>query len=247
MNMDNEVQILTGIQPVLEALHHRRRALYTVHISRKKDIRALLDAAKEIGLSVNRTSSDKITRLVGSSKHQGIALECGPIPVFGLEDIIRFEPPDGKDLLVLMTGVEDPRNLGAVVRCSSFLGARALIIPGKVTAPLSPTASKTSAGALESFPVAVVSRIANACQNLADSGYEVIGIESGGDEINRWNDPAAKTALVLGSEDKGIGSSIRGLCSRIISIPGHGTVGSLNLSVAAGIAMYHVVSHRDFK
>jgi 23S rRNA (guanosine2251-2'-O)-methyltransferase len=242
--MENDKQILTGIQSVLEALKQRRRALYGLHISRKKDIKELLKLAGESGVAVNLTGAEKITRLAGNSKHQGVALECGQLPTDELEDILRYEPADGRDTLVVLTGVDDPRNLGAVARCCSFLGARAMVIPGRSSAPLSVAASRTSAGALESLPVAVAGGITGICQKLEEAGYQVVGVETGGEDMREWGTPADKVALVLGSEDRGLGPTVRSLCHNVVTIPGESPVGSLNLSVAAGIALYHMMAQR---
>jgi 23S rRNA (guanosine2251-2'-O)-methyltransferase len=170
-----------------------------------------------------------------------VALECGSIPTYPLQEILRFEPKDGSDLLVLLAGVEDPRNLGAVARTCSFLGVRALVLPAKGTAPLSPTASRSSAGALESLPVAVVKSGPVGCELLSKAGYEVLGVELGGELITGLKNVPEKTALVLGSEDRALPPRVRAACSRIITIEGEGPTGSLNLSVAAGIAIYEVI------
>jgi 23S rRNA (guanosine2251-2'-O)-methyltransferase len=147
--------------------------------------------------------------MAGTSRHQGAVLECGPLPTFELEELTRFEPSDGKDLLVLLSGVEDPHNLGAVVRTCSFLGVRALVLPSRGVAPLSPAASRASAGALEAFPVAIVRGAPNACAALLEAGYKVVGVEQGGVPLSGWEPAGKKVALVVGSEDKGLGGRVR--------------------------------------
>jgi len=154
MKDHDEIQYLSGVQPVSEALKHRLRPLYRLHLSRRKEAGVLVSLAEAAGIPVTVSDPEKVGRLAGTGKHQGVVLECGALPVFDLEEILRFHPPDGRDRLVLLSGVEDPRNLGAVARCCSYLGARALMVPARGTAPLSPSASRASAGALESLPVA---------------------------------------------------------------------------------------------
>lgn len=242
-NNDADLQILTGIQPVLEALKQRRRALYALHISRKKDVGRLLELASSLGIPVDRIDTERVTAIAGNSRHQGIALECGPLPLHDLEEILRYTPSH-EDTLVVLSGVDDPRNLGAVARCCSFLGARALVIPGRSAAPLSPVASRASAGALESLPVAASGGVTRVCQRLEEAGYEVVGVEADGDDITTWELPPERVALVLGAEDRGLGPTVRSLCHRVVTIPGYSPVGSLNLSVAAGIALYHLLSRR---
>jgi 23S rRNA (guanosine2251-2'-O)-methyltransferase len=141
----------------------------------------------------------------------------------------------------MLAGVEDPRNLGAVARSCSFLGVRALILPSKGSAPLNPTASRSSAGALESLPVGMVKSAPVGCDLLNDAGYGVVGVELGGELLYDSEKFPEKTALVLGSEDRALPPRVRAACARIITIEGEGPTGSLNLSVAAGIAIYHVI------
>jgi 23S rRNA (guanosine2251-2'-O)-methyltransferase len=242
MNQNDDIQFLSGLQSVTEALRHRRRPLYRIHLSRRKGSEGLVSLAGKAGIPVLVSDHEKIGRMAGTSKHQGVVLECGTLPLFGIEETLRFEPPDGRDLIVLLAGVEDPRNLGAVARCCSFFGVRALVIPSKGSAPLSPSASRASAGALESLPVTMVHGAPEACRSMAEAGYEVVGVEKGGGAITQWSPGDGKTALAVGSEDRGLSSRVRAACSRIVTIKGSGPTGSLNLSVAAGIAIYHIVS-----
>ena len=241
MNQENDVQFLSGIQPVLEALRHRRRPLYRLLVSRQKGSEELVRRAEDAGIKVQSATTEKVGQLAGTTKHQGVVLECGALPTFSLEELLRYEPTDGRDLLVLLAGVEDPRNLGAVARTCSFLGVRALVLPSRGTAPISPTASRSSAGALESLPVAVVKSAPVGCDLLAEAGYGVVGVELRGEALSEVNEVIGKTALVLGSEDRALPPRVRAACSKIVTIEGEGPTGSLNLSVAAGIAIYQVI------
>jgi 23S rRNA (guanosine2251-2'-O)-methyltransferase len=236
-----ELQYLSGFQPVMEALHQRRRPLYRLLVSRKKGSEDLIKSAGEAGIQILSVSAEKVGHLAGTAKHQGVVLECGHLPVFSLEEILRYEPPGGKDTLVLLAGVEDPRNLGAVARTCSFLGVRALVLPSRGAAPLSPSASRSSAGALESLPVAIVKSAPVGCEILSEAGYKVIGLEKGGKPLSEFGEIPLKTSLVIGSEDRALPPRVRSGCSGIVTIEGEGPTGSLNLSVAAGIAIYHVV------
>jgi len=241
MNNNDDVQYLSGYQPVLAALHHRRRPLFRLFISRVKGSESVTRSAEEAGVPVITAGADKIGRMARTSKHQGVVLECGPLATFSLEEILRYETPGRVDLLVLLAGVEDPRNLGAVARACSFLGVRALVLSSRGTAPLSPSASRSSAGALENFPVAIVKSAPVGCGMLTESGYELVGVELGGGALSEWNAASGKIALVFGSEDRGLSPRVRSFCSQIVTIEGHGPPGSLNLSVAAGIAIHHVI------
>jgi len=244
MKDHDEIQYLSGFQPVSEALRHRRRPLYRLHVSRKKGLENLVRLAEASGVPVTVSDPGKIGRFAGTGKHQGVVLECGALPVFTLEEILMFDPPGGRDLLVLLAGVEDPRNLGAVARCCSFLGARALLVPDKGTAPLSPSASRGSAGALESLPVVIFKGAPEACRSVSGAGYYVAGVEKGGDPLSQWVPGSGKIALALGSEDRGLSLRVRAACDSVFTIEGQGPMGSLNLSVAAGIAIHHVINRR---
>ncbi len=239
--MNEEIQYLSGIQPVLEALRHRRRPLYRLLVSRQKGSEELVRRAEDAGIKVQSATTEKVGQLAGTTKHQGVVLECGVLPIYSLEELLRYEPTNGRDLLVLLAGVEDPRNLGAVARTCSFLGVRALVLPSRGAAPLSPTASRSSAGALESLPVAVVKSAPVGCDLLSEAGYGVVGVELRGAALSAVSDVFGKTALVLGSEDRALPPRVRAACSEIVTIEGEGPTGSLNLSVAAGIAIYHMV------
>lgn len=241
MSDTDDIQFLSGFQSVAEALRHRRRPLYRLYLSRRKGSEELVSLAEAAGISISVSDSEKVGRIAGTSKHQGVVLECGTLPSFDLAEVLRFVPPDGRDLLVLLAGVEDPRNLGAVARCCSFLGVRALFVAGRGTAPLSASASRASAGALESLPVVVVRGAPEACRSLGEAGYDIIGVEKGGDKLSSWIPRVGKIALVLGSEDRGFSGRIRAACDSIVTIEGEGPTGSLNLSVAAGIAIHHVM------
>lgn len=245
MTASEETQILTGHQPVLEALKHRRRALHRMWISRKAGIKELVRLGGEAGLVLKEVDPAELGRIAGHGKHQGVALECGPLPIHSIDEIVRFESAGVEDLLLMTTGVGDPRNLGAVVRCGLFLGARAMLVPGRGSSPLNPTVSRTSSGALESLPMAMVSGAVNACRRLKSEGYEVVGVELGGDPLWEWKSVSERTAVVVGGEDKGLGHGVRKACDRVVTIPGTETVGSLNVSVAAGIVLYHVMASRN--
>ncbi len=236
----DETQILTGIQPVTEALKHRRRPLYRLLLSRKTGTREITGVAKDASVEVVFKDTEELSRLAGTSKHQGALLECGPLPEFDLDELLRFEPSSGNDLLLLVSGVEDPRNIGAIARCCSFLGVRAMLVPGKGAAPVSPAASRTSAGALESLPVCRVSSAVSACRRMVSAGFEVTGVELGGEPLESWKVISIKNLLVMGGEDKGVTGRLKAECTRLVTIPGSGAVKSLNVSVAAGIVLYHV-------
>ncbi len=244
MSDSEEIQLLTGHQSVLEALKHRRRALHRLWVSRKSGAGELIRLAGNMGLAFREVEPVDLGRMAGHGKHQGVVLECGPLPVFSIDEILRFEPSGSGDLLLMTTGIEDPRNLGAIVRCGLFLGARAMLVPRRGSTPLSPAVSRTSSGALESLPIAMVPGAVSACQRLNSEGYEVVAVELGGAPLWEWHTVSEKTALILGGEHRGVGQGIRKLCDRLVTVPGTDAVGSLNVSVAAGIALYHVMERR---
>ncbi len=241
----DQIQLLTGHQAVREALRARRRPLYRLLVARDAEAGELLGLAREAGLSAFRVTSAELGNLTRNSKHQGVVLECGPLPEYPLDELLRFSPPGGDDLLVLLDSVEDPHNLGAIARSAFFFGARALIFPLHGAAPASPAASRASAGALESLPLARVTRASRAAEKLAQAGYRLLGVELGGEPLGGLPPAEAggKVALALGGEDKGVSRGVAERCDRVLSIGGSG-VGSLNVSVAAGIALHHLATLR---
>jgi 23S rRNA (guanosine2251-2'-O)-methyltransferase len=185
---------------------------------------------------------ETLDRMAGGVPHQGLIAVVSEKPVLTLEGLLdsAHEPA----LLVVLDGVEDPRNLGAILRTAEAAGADGVVLPDRHSAGLSETVGRASAGALEHVRVARVGNLVQALEALKARGVWVVGFDAAGTE--RWDavDLARPVALVLGGEGRGIRRLVREHCDHLVSIPHFGHVGSLNVSVAAGIALYEAVRQR---
>ena len=185
---------------------------------------------------------ETLDRMAGGVPHQGIIAVVSEKPVLSLESLL--ETARDPALVVVLDGVEDPRNLGAILRTAEAAGADGVLLPERHSAGLSETVGRASAGALEHVQVARVGNLVQALEALKARGVWVVGFDAAGTE--RWDavDLGRPVALVLGGEGRGIRRLVREHCDHLVSLPLFGHVGSLNVSVAAGIALYEVVRQR---
>jgi 23S rRNA (guanosine2251-2'-O)-methyltransferase len=236
---------LFGIHPVLEAIRARPRSITRLLVAEGRHdgrVEALLAEARGAGVSVQRQPRRALDRLAEGGVHQGVvALVAGASYADADEIVGRAGHPP---LLVVLDGVEDPRNLGAVARSAAAAGADGLIIPARGAAGLTPTAVKASAGAVERLPIAQVGNIVEFLKRLKKSGLWVVGLDPGAPVGWSDFDMTLPLALVLGGEGKGLRRLARDTCDAVVSIPMRGGAGSLNLSVAAGVVLFEAVRQR---
>lgn len=182
-----------------------------------------------------------LDRLAPGVAHQGIAARVTEATFREPDDLLRNAPAPA--LVVLVDGVEDPRNLGAIVRSAAAAGAGGLLLPERRTAPLGPAAAKASAGTLRILPVARVKNAVRGLEMLAEAGIWTVGLAAGGRPL--WDlDLVRPTCLVLGAEGAGLSRLVRERCDEIGGLPLHPGVDSLNVSVAAGIALFEALRQR---
>lgn len=243
-----------GLSPVLEALRARRRPIQKILIasganpSRLKD---LTEAAQRAGVKIETRDRRALDELTRNANHQGIVAitaetsgspkrSSGYVEADAILDSLGELP-----LLVLLDGIEDPHNLGAILRTCEGAGVDGVFIPEHRAAGLNETVAKTSAGAIEYVRVARVTNLVRLIEDLKERNIWVVGIE-GGTEI-RYTDFNFNTplALVLGSEGRGIRRLVREHCDAIVSIPMHGQLNSLNVSVATGIVLFEILRQRQ--
>ena len=206
--------------------------------------------AKEAGAAVKRVHPNKLRQLAGTDSHQGVAAFASEIAYVTLEDLLaaaraKGEPP----FLVLSDGIEDPHNLGAVMRSALLCGAHGVVIPKRGGAPVSPTAIKASAGAAERLPVARVANIGEAVRRLKEQGVFVYCADMDGVPLHK-NNLTGPVALVLGSEGSGVSPLVKKLCDGVVRLEMAATgtgVDSFNVSVAAGIILYEIQAQRAAK
>jgi 23S rRNA (guanosine2251-2'-O)-methyltransferase len=234
-----EDSMLYGIAPVAEALRQGRRELRRLYSKEGKAsprLKIVLQEARRQGVPVEERSAHDLASMAGSRLHQGAVLDCGELPLLDLDDFLEDAGP--RSLVVALDQVEDPQNLGGIARSAAFLGADALILHRANRAPLSPAASKASAGALEFFPVIEVPNLSNALQALQKENFFVYGAALEDAIDYREVDRADRAVLVLGSEGEGLRSLTRKRCDQLVFIPRRGQeMESLNVNVAAGILL----------
>ncbi|VFQ42585.1 23S rRNA (guanosine(2251)-2'-O)-methyltransferase RlmB [Desulfoluna butyratoxydans] len=240
--------LLYGINPVMEALKAGRRQVRRLILAsgrRDRRVDALESLARDAGVPVERVDAETLEGLCGTRQHQGAALDAGALPGMAPEDLVRIAEKKGEvPFLVLLDSIEDPRNLGAIVRTAHCAGAHGVVVPKDRSAQLTALVSKASAGALEHMPVAVVTNLAKAMEELKADGLWFAGLDADGDSTLFGGDFSAPLGIVVGSEGKGLRPLVRKGCDFIVSIPLKGEVDSLNASVAASLVMYEVVRQR---
>jgi 23S rRNA (guanosine2251-2'-O)-methyltransferase len=224
-----------GIHAVVEALR-TAKPLSRIAIAKGiggRRIQEIIDLARDHSVPVRFEPREALDRLAGNGAHQGVVAIGANERVVELEDIV-----EGAKLLVVLDGVEDPHNLGAIVRTAHAAGAAAVVIPGRRAAGLTETVSKAAAGALEHLPVARVVNISQTLENLKKRGFWIYGLDERGQEQYDTADYAQPTVFVLGAEGKGLHELVRKHCDALVRIPLAGRIASLNVSVAAGIVLF---------
>jgi 23S rRNA (guanosine2251-2'-O)-methyltransferase len=230
-------ETIYGVRPVVEALRGGRREVFEVLDSTGNA--EVVRAAKAAGVPVKKVPQARVEELARGGLHQGVAARVGPYPYVELEDLLAAPEP----LVVVLDGVTDPHNLGAVLRVAEGAGASGVVIPKDRAAGVTAAAVKASAGASEHVPVARVTNIRRAIDRMKEAGLWVYAAEVGGTPYTEL-DLTGPVGLVLGSEGKGVRRLVRDGCDRAVSIPMRGAVGSLNVSVAAAVLLYEARRQR---
>lgn len=235
---------LTGFHAVEEALT-AGRPLDRILIASGRHgerIEEVVRRAKSRGVPVRFENRQQIDRLSGTRENQGIAALAAAKPAIGLEDLLRAKKEQG--LLVLLDGVEDPHNVGAIVRTSLAAGADGVIIPERRAAGLTDTVERASAGALAHLPVARVKNLVRAMEEIKEAGYWLVGLDERAENNYTEIDLRCSIGIVLGGEGEGLHELTRKRCDFLVSLPTSGPVRSLNVSVAAGVMLFEAVRQR---
>ena len=243
-------EIIYGLNPVLEALRGDRRAfeLFVAGTGSDKRFEKLLKLAAEKGVPVRQREKADIARLCGSEFHQGAALRVEPFPYADLPALLeRWRSSGACGLLLVLDGIQDPHNLGALIRTAACAGAHGVIIPKDRAAGITAVVEKASAGAIETIPVARVANIAQTLNDLKHEGFWVYGALGEASESVYGQDFTGHVAVVIGGEGEGIRPLVRKKCDMLVAIPLKGGVGSLNASVAGGVFLFEVVRQRELK
>jgi len=235
---------LTGFHAVEEALA-AGRPLDRIIIARGRHgerVEEIVQKAKSRGVPVRFEDRQQLDRLAGTREHQGIAALVAAKRSIELEDLLASKGQHG--LLVLLDGVEDPHNLGAIVRTALAAGAQGVIIPERRAAGLTDAVERASAGALAHLPVARVKNLVRAMEEMKEAGYWLVGLDERAQKNYTEVDLKGPVGLILGSEGEGLHELTRKRCDFLVSIPATGPVKSLNVSVAAGIILFEAVRQR---
>lgn len=228
------MSILSGIHPVAEALrssHPLERVLIAQGAAGPR-LQEIIDLARRASVPVRFEPRNALDRLAGTPAHQGVVAMGAAKKYAELEEIASSR------LVVVLDGVEDPHNLGAIVRTAHAAGAGSVIIPERRAAGITDVVAKAAAGALEHLPVARVGNVNRALEDLKKRGYWIYGLDERGTEDYTKVDYGAPTAFVLGGEGKGLHEQVRKHCDLLVRIPMDGKISSLNVSVAAGVVLF---------
>lgn len=243
---DEKPELIYGRNSVMEAVKSGRAidSLIVAKGERGGSVGKIIAECRDKGVVVKEVDRKKLDYMTGGANHQGVAAYAAVHEYAELDDVFDLAQSRGeKPFIIICDEVEDPHNLGAIIRCADAAGAHGVIIPKRRNASLSYTVGKTSAGAVEYVPVVRVPNLAAAIDDLKSRGLWIYGADMDGED--RCDvDFSGSVALVIGSEGKGLGRLVREKCDFIVSLPMKGRVNSLNASVAAGVLMYEVVRQR---
>lgn len=229
------MRVTLGINPVREALR-AHRPLEKVIIARGAGgprLQEIIDLCRNAAISVRFEPRETLDRASKGVSHQGV------IAFGAAQDYVTLEEiPATAKLVVVLDGVEDPHNFGAIVRTAHAVGAGAVVVPERRAAPLTESVARAAAGALEYISVARVTNVSQSLEKLKERGFWIYGLDERGSETYDRIDFATPTAIVLGGEGKGLHQGVQKHCDALVRIPMAGAVSSLNVSVAAGVVLF---------
>jgi 23S rRNA (guanosine2251-2'-O)-methyltransferase len=238
---------LTGIHAVREALEANRPldSLLVAKGSHGTRIEELVRLARKLDVPVRFEERAQVDRSAGTREHQGVVAFVSSAPAANFYDFIKpRSATNTPGFLVLLDGVEDPQNLGAVVRTSLAAGAQGVVIPERRAAGITDAVARASAGALAHLPVARVTNLSRAMEEMKEAGYWLVGLDERAEKLYTEVDFKIPVGIVLGGEGKGLHALVRERCDFLVSIPTTGPVRALNVSVAAGVVLFEVVRQR---
>jgi len=235
-----------GINAVSEALKARGRAFEWVGMAKERhDLRLqrLIEDCRRLAVPVRFLQRTELDRMAGNAAHQGVVAVTSAKQYSDLDDVLGAKRGQ-HSLVVVLDGVEDPHNLGAILRTADAAGADGIVIPERRAASVTGTVTKASAGASEHLPIAKVTNIARTVEELKERNIWTVGLDERGSQTYDALDYNMDCALVLGAEGKGLHDLVKRKCDFLVSIPMLGKVSSLNVSVAAAVVLYEIVRQR---
>ena len=245
------MRFLYGVNPVMEALRAHPGDIKRVFIERGRDGRRsqggdkIAEAAKAANVRVEDAPFGDLTRRTQGGVHQGVGCELADVAYAELPDLLEDAEAAGRPpFLLVLDGVTDPQNFGALARSAYALGADGVVIPKDRSVGMTPAASKAAAGALEHCKIARVTNLSRAIEEMKEAGVWTVALAAEGDKDLAEIDLTSGIALVMGSEGAGVRKLVREHCDHVARIPMAGNLGSLNVSAAGAIALYEVVRQR---
>ena len=238
-------ELIVGRNPVIEALK-AEKPIDTLYVNKDGggSLSHIIDMAKRLDIVVKEVTAEKLNHMTGGASHQGVVAVGACAEYSSIDEILAIARLKGEPFIIICDEIEDPHNLGAIIRTAESAGAHGIIIPKRRSASLNYTVFKTSAGAASWLPVARVANIPAALDELKQNGVWIYGTDASGEEYNKVN-LKGPIGLVIGSEGFGMGRLVAKKCDFMLSLPMKGKITSLNASVAAGIFMYEVVRQRQ--
>lgn len=246
-----EEEIVAGKHSVTEALRSGRtiNKIWIAENAQKHLTQPIIAEAKKLGIVIQHVDKRKLDQLAPGVQHQGVVAQTAPYAYAEVEDLLKVAEEKGEaPFLLILDEIEDPHNLGSILRTADCTGVHGVILPKRRSAQITATVSKTSAGAVEYVPVARVTNLAQTIEQLKELGIWIVGtVVDAHEEIYDATVFDGPVAVVIGNENKGMGRLIREKCDVLAKLPMAGRINSLNASVAAGVAMYEVLRRRRMK
>jgi 23S rRNA (guanosine2251-2'-O)-methyltransferase len=244
------MEVLYGVHPVAEALRAGRRRFDHVLVAAERHddrLARLVADCRHAGVRVRQEPREQLTQLAGTNAHQGVVAFVRPKELLAIEDLFAAPDVSRNRLLLALDGVEDPQNLGALLRVADGAGVDGVIVTERRSAPLSPVAVKASAGAVEHLRIARVVNLVRALEELKEQNIWVIGLDERGETDYDQFDLTGDCVLVLGREGAGLHDLVRRTCDHLLRIPMAGGVSSLNVSTAGAVVLYEAYRQRRAK
>jgi len=243
------MEVLYGVHPVEEALKAGKRKFDHVIVARERDdlrLEKLVTLCRQLGVRVLQESREQLTLRAQTAAHQGIVAMVRPMGLLAIEDLFAAAPalPGAARLLLALDGVEDPQNLGALLRVADGAGVDGVVLTERRSAPISPVAVKASAGAAEHLRIARVVNLVRALEDLKRQNLWIIGLDERGTSDYDNFDFTGDCVLVLGREGSGLHDLVRRTCDHLLRIPMAGGVSSLNVSAAGAVVLYEAARQR---
>lgn len=237
-------EFIAGRNPVAEALRSGRALNKVMVQDGARGVTEIIAAAREKGVAVEFVKSDKLDKLAQGVRHQGVVAYAAPVEFKTLEDALKKAAAKGEaPFLLLLDELQDPQNLGALIRTADAAGVHGILLPKRRSCPLNAVVAKISAGAVEYVPVIQIGNIVQQLKDLKKQGFWVAGADMDGEPYTKVN-LSGPLVLVIGAEGKGLGRLVKENCDIIVSLPMQGGVNSLNAAAAGAVLMYEVVRQR---